>query len=68
MIVLTKDHEFTDFLEKVRREWSSVTDESPQISDKIWKKYCASKTRGQFLDFEAIKEMYSENDSTNSKS
>ncbi|AFY39395.1 hypothetical protein Lepto7376_3166 [[Leptolyngbya] sp. PCC 7376] len=68
MIVLTKDEEFTDFIEKVRLEWSSVTDEAPQISDKIWKKYCAKNTRGQFLDFERVKQVHSQTDSTISES
>ena len=36
-----------------------------QISDKMWKKYCVKNVRGQFLDFESIKELHSESDLTN---
>ncbi|NJN71946.1 MAG: SLATT domain-containing protein [Limnothrix sp. RL_2_0] len=54
-IVLTEDQEFTNFIEQVRLKWTSVTDEYPQISDKIWNRYCNQQIKGKFLDFEAVK-------------
>lgn len=57
-ITLTKDEELTDFIEQVRVRWTSVTDEYPQISDKVWKTYCSKHMQGNFLDFEAVKTVH----------
>jgi len=54
-IVLTEDQELTDFIEQVRLKWTSVTDEYPQISDRIWVRYCQKQVSGKFLDFEVVK-------------
>lgn len=57
-IVLTKDEELTDFIEQVRIRWTSVTEEYPQLSEKIWRTYCTKQMQGNFLDFEAVKTVH----------
>ena len=67
MIALTKDKELNAFIEKVRLDWSGVTDDAPQVSNKLWKKYGLRYTCGQFLDFEVVKEVHSQKDQTSSE-
>ncbi len=57
-ITLTTDAELTEFIEQVRMRWTSVTDEYPQISDKIWKAYCSKQIQDQFIDFEVVKTVH----------
>lgn len=57
-ITLTKDEDLTAFIEQVRTRWTSVTDEYPQISDKIWKTHCSKQMQGTFFDFEAVKAVH----------
>lgn len=57
-ITLTKDEDLTAFIEQVRTRWTSVTEEYPQISDKIWKTYCSKHTQDSFLDFEVVKAVH----------
>lgn len=57
-ITLTTDEDLTAFIEHVRVRWTGVTDEYPQISDRIWKTYCRKHMEGNFFDFEAVKAVH----------
>ena len=58
IITLTTDEDLTAFIEHVRVRWTGVTDEYPQISDRIWKTYCRKHMEGNFFDFEAVKAVH----------
>jgi hypothetical protein len=58
LILLTTEEELTAFIEQVRLDWTSITEEAPQITDKVWNRYVRQHMKDQFLDFEAVKQVH----------